>query len=301
METYTKIDTLYKRFKNVGGCPNEKWRKWQNKIIMGCFSNETTKYLKDCLWEGYSKIDGTNSKICFFPSTGKIMVGGKTDKASSQHGQFEMLQEIADRIQPELVKMFPKETAIFVPIENKETNKIAYSRLSPFGKLDGFVIPKSTGEYVVSLEEVPVYIYGEYYGAGIQKCGSRYSDKNDFAVFDIKAQGWWVPKDVRDAWCKGLGLKQVPYIGIKTLSEFEEMVKNGFQTKVEGAKDSSLIEEGIVCRPTRPFRDVHGNRIIAKIKYCDYKEWVDTMNDFTEDEYNEFLDWYKNNIEAIEL
>jgi hypothetical protein len=36
-------------------------------------------------------------------------------------------------------------------------------------------------------------------------------------------------------------------------------------------------------------------------KYCDYKEWVDTMKDFTEDEYNEFLDWYKNNIEAIEL
>ena len=52
----------------LGDCPNPKWRMWQNKIIMGCFTDPAVKYLKDCLWEGYSKIDGTNSKICYFPS-----------------------------------------------------------------------------------------------------------------------------------------------------------------------------------------------------------------------------------------
>ena len=28
----------------------------------------------NCPWEAYSKIDGTNSKIAFFPSTGEILV-----------------------------------------------------------------------------------------------------------------------------------------------------------------------------------------------------------------------------------
>ena len=301
LEVYTKINTLYCRFKNLGNCPNPKWKKWQNKIIFGFFSDASTKYLKDCLWEGYSKIDGTNSKIAFLPSTGKIVVGGKTDKANSQHGQFEMLQEIADRIQPELVKMFPKESARFTPIKSKETNKVSYARLSPFGKLDGFVEPNVSGEYVVGLEEVPVYIYGEYYGQGIQKCGGRYYDHNDFAVFDIEAQGWWVPKDIRDAWCEGLGLKQVPFIGVDTITNFEKRVMDGFGTLVPGAKDPSLIEEGIVCRPVIPIKDERGNRIIVKIKYCDYKEWADTMKDFTEEEYREFCEWYNKNIEPISI
>ena len=87
METYTKINTLYRRYKHLGDkCPNPKWRKFQNQIIIGCYSDPVFGYLKNCLFEGYSKIDGTNSKICYFPSTGEIMVGGKTDKASSQHG-----------------------------------------------------------------------------------------------------------------------------------------------------------------------------------------------------------------------
>ena len=73
METYQKIDTLYKRYQFKGDeCPNQKWLKFRNKIILGEFSNIEAKYLFDNLWEAYSKIDGTNSKIAFFPSTGEI-------------------------------------------------------------------------------------------------------------------------------------------------------------------------------------------------------------------------------------
>ena len=260
MEKYTKIDTLYRRYKMLGDCPNPKWKKMQNKIIMGSYSDPVFGYLKNCLFEGYSKIDGTNSKICFYPSTGNIQVGGKTDKASSQHGQFEMLQEIADRIQPELVKMFPAENTVFAPVKGDD-NKVAFYDINakPLGTSAAELNFKRTepknGICGVLLQEVPVYIYGEYFGKGIQKCGGSYSDKNDFAVFDIEAQGWWIPKDMRDAYCKRLGLKQVPFIGVATLQEFEDMVKNGFETKVEGAKDPSLIEEGIVARPIIPIKD----------------------------------------------
>ena len=260
METYTKINTLYRRYKHLGDkCPNQKWRKFQNQIIMGCYSDPVFGYLKNCLFEGYSKIDGTNSKICYFPSTGEIMVGGKTDKASSQHGQFEMLQEIANRIKPELEKMFPKETARFAPVKNVETNKVqyydTYADNGASEDIDDYDVfftkaePKDINKqsfWGVRLEEVPVYIYGEYFGQGIQKCGGRYLDKNDFHVFDIEVQGWWIPKDMRDAYCKGLGLKTVPFIGVNTLEEFEKMATNGFETKVEGVKDPTLIEEGML-------------------------------------------------------
>ena len=125
MQTYTKIDTMYKRYIFDGkDCPNKDWLKFKNKVILGEFSNIEAGYLFNNLWEAYSKIDGTNSKICFYPSTGKIAVGGKTDKASSMHGQFEMLQEIADRIRPQLEGMFNKENAKFVIV--KDGNKVQY-------------------------------------------------------------------------------------------------------------------------------------------------------------------------------
>ena len=308
METYTKINTLYRRYKHLGDkCPNPKWRKFQNQIIMGCYSDPVFGYLKNCLFEGYSKIDGTNSKICYFPSTGEIMVGGKTDKTSSQHGQFEMLQEIANRIKPELEKMFPKETARFAPVKDKESNKVAYYYPEVMHISEGCIpvrgdkvdVMEVGGNYITELEEIPVYIYGEYFGQGIQKCGGRYYDKNDFHVFDIEVQGWWIPKDIRDAYCKGLGLKTVPFIGVNTLEEFEKMVTNGFETKVEGVKDPTLIEEGIVARPVVPVCDTRGHRIIVKIKHCDYSAYDAVRKEFTDEEFNEFNDWYNDNIEKI--
>lgn len=294
--TYTKINTLYRRYQKLGDlCNNPKWRKFQNVIIKGCFSDPAFEYLYNCKWEGYSKIDGTNSKIIFYPSTGKVEVGGKTDKASSQHGQFEMLQEIGDRIKPMLCEMFPKESAVFTPI--KDGNKVVLVDTD-----NNPMVTDHEGRYNVGIdfEESPVYIYGEYFGEGIQKCGKRYIEKgNDFMVFDICQQGWWLPSDMRNEYCSKLGLKTVPFIGIGTLSEFEDMVTKGFSTKMEGAADPTLIEEGIVARPIIPIKDCRGNRVIVKIKNCDYAKWNEVKKDFSDEELFEFNRWYNENVEKI--
>lgn len=302
LQTYTKINTMYKRYVfDAKDCPNKEWLKFKNKIILGEFSNKEAEYLFNCPWEAYSKIDGTNSKIAFFPSTSDIRVGGKSDNASSMHGQFEMLQEIADRIKPQLCAMFPKESARFVPI--KEGNKIKFWDVS--SEIDRYananpVTPNREGQYEVCLEEVPIYIYGEYFGTGIQKCGSRYvQNGNDFRVFDIRQQGWWLPKENRDAMCKGLGLATVPFLGIMTLRDIEDMVRSGFTTKFENAADPTMIEEGIVARPTIPLCDSSGNRIIVKVKYCDYIEYDTVRKQFSDDEFNEFDKWYHENIETL--
>lgn len=315
METYTKIDTIYKRYQFSGkDCPNQKWLKFRNKIILGVFSNIEAKYLFDCLWEAYSKIDGTNSKIAFFPSTGEIKVGGKTDNAESIHGQFEMLQKIGDRIQPELVKMFPKESARFTPVKDKETNKPTYYYAIPYAnpeidysrewedlsvgcsiEWDKIDSPKNSGFCGVELEEIPVYIYGEYFGTGVNKVGNRYiQNGNDFLVFDIRQQGWWLPRERREAICKGLGLESVPYIGNMTLRDIEQQVMYGFTTKYEKAADkANLIEEGIVARPAIPLCDGGGKRLIVKVKYCDYVEYKRVRDEFTDEEFKEFSEWYK--------
>ena len=308
METYTKIDTMYKRYAFDGkNCPKKEWLKFRNKIILGEFSNKEAEYLFHNLWEAYSKIDGTNSKIAFYPSTQEIRVGGKTDNANSQHGQFEMLEKIGERIKPQLCAMFPKESARFTPI--KENNKIQYFDVK--GNVIGTVACELTYTkteasastfYGVALEEVPIYIYGEYFGSGIQKCGSRYiQNGNDFLVFDIKQQGWWTPKDVRDALCKGLNLKTVPFLGVMTLKEIEDKVRAGFATQFDRAADPTMLEEGIVARPTIPLCDGSGNRIIVKVKYCDYIEYDAVRKEFSDAEFEEFDKWYHENYEDIKI
>jgi hypothetical protein len=301
METYTKINTMYKRYIfDASKCPNKAWAKFKNKIILGEFSFKEAGYLFNCPWEATSKIDGTNSKIAFFPSTGEIRVEGKTEKAQSQHGQFEMLQAIGERIKPQLQAMFPRETARFSP-KKGDDNKVEYwDCTDPLGITK--VVPIKEGSYNVWLNEVPIYIYGEYFGTGIQKCGSRYiQNGNGFRVFDIKQQGWWTPKDVRDSICKGLGLETVPFLGVMTLKEIEDKVRAGFTTQFENAADPTMIEEGIVARPVIPLCDGSGKRIIVKVKYCDYIEYDRVRNEFSDKEFEEFNTWYHENIENIKV
>lgn len=299
METYTKIDTIYRRYIFDGkDCPNKDWLKFKNKIILGEFSNKEAEYLFNCPWEAYSKIDGTNSKIAFYPSSQRISVGGKTDKASSQHGQFEMLEEIGNRIKPQLCAMFPKETARFTPIKGGDNKVEFWDMADPLGITK--IVPSKSGQYIVGLEEVPIYIFGEYFGTGIQKCGSRYiQNGNGFRVFDIKQQGWWTPKDVRDSLCKGLGLDQVPFLGVMTLKDIEEKVRAGFTTQFENAADPTMLEEGIVARPTVPLCSSNGNRVIVKVKYCDYIEYDTVRKEFSDKEFEEFNTWYHENVEEL--
>lgn len=299
LQVYDKIQTLYKRYIfDASKCPNKAWTKFKNKIILGEFSFKEAGYLFNCPWEATSKIDGTNSKIAFFPSTGEIRVGGKTEKTESQHGQFEMLEKIGENIKPQLCAMFPKESARFTPVKNKETNKVQYY----LEAADDTMIEPKAGFCGVQLEEVPIYIYGEYFGSGIQKCGSRYiQNGNDFLVFDIKQQGWWTPKDVRDALCKDLKLNTVPFLGVMTLKEIEDKVRAGFTTQFDRAADPTMLEEGIVARPTIPLCDGSGNRIIVKVKYCDYIEYDAVRKEFSDAEFEEFDKWYHENYEDIKI
>lgn len=151
----------------------------------------------------------------------------------------------------------------------------------------------------VKLEEVPVYIYGEFFGKKIQAGGNYDKEKNRFSVFDICQQGWFVPIDILFEYCERLGLDVVPYLGKATISEAEDMVREGFKTHVPDAANPDYLEEGIVARPVVPIKDTRGKRIIVKIKTCDYKDLQAAVDKVGIEEYYKFRAWYNDNVEKI--
>lgn len=313
-QTYTKINTLFCRYKNLSKVelPNKQWIKFQNKIMIGVYSDDYMEYIKDLKFDCFSKLDGTNSKIVYLPSTGECFCGGKTDNADIiGTGQKAMLDQVIERIKPILAELFPPESARFTPVLN-DKNQIQYylpditeisNPMPGFSTAKGDAVTNVScgGTYMVDLEEVPVYIYGEFYGKGVQKCGGNYDkDNKRFSVFDICQQGWWVPINILNDYCAKLSLDIAPYIGQMTIAEAEAMVMNGFKTRVANVSNPDLIEEGIVARPVVPIKDPRGNRIIVKIKYCDYKELNAVIDELGVSQYDEFHKWYMDNREAIE-
>lgn len=303
-QTYTKINTLYKRYQNLGKVelPNKAWMAFQNKIIVGDFSDDFMGYIKDLKFDCFSKIDGTNSKIVYFPSTGECFCGGKTDSADIVGtGQKAFLDAEIERIKPILAELFPKESAKFAPVMN-DKNQIQYYHREDGGEVLNINENYAEGirMFSVKLEEVPVYIYGEFFGKKIQAGGNYDKDKNRFSIFDICMQGWWIPIDMLNTYAAKLGFTVAPYIGQMTIPEAEKMVMKGFKTLVPDVSNPDYLEEGIVARPVVPIKDPRGKRIIVKIKTCDYNDLKIAINKVGEDEYKKFREWYFTNREMIE-
>lgn len=289
--TYDKINTLYRRYRNLGkvSLPNPAWKAFMNKIIIGKYSDDYMEYIKGLKFDCFEKIDGTCSKIVYMPSTGECFPGGKTDNADIVGtGQKAMLDEIIARIKPILAELFPKESAKFVPVVNEKNQIVRTDRGEYF-------VPTEYGFYNVEVEEAPVYIYGEFFGKKIQSGGNYDKDKNRFSIFDICVQGWYVPIDMFNDYASKLGLDVAPYIGQMTIEEAEKMVMKGFKTTVPDVSNPDYLAEGIVARPTVPIKDPRGKRIIVKIKTCDYRELQAAINQVGEDEYKKFREWYFEN------
>lgn len=109
-----------------------------------------------------------------------------------------------------------------------------------------------------------VCLYGEGYGAGIQK-GGKYRQDQNFVLFDIKIEEWWLQREDIEEIAKKLNIRCVPVIGHGTLSKMIELTKNGFDSEW-----GNFIAEGIVARPAVELKARNGQRIITKIKHKDF-------------------------------
>ncbi|MBK5940763.1 RNA ligase family protein [Halochromatium roseum] len=108
-------------------------------------------------------------------------------------------------------------------------------------------------------------LYGEGYGAKIQKGGGKYRQDPDFVLFDVRVGEWWLQRsDVEDVATK-LGIDVIPIIGEGTLHDAVEWVKRGIRSTW-----GDFEAEGIVARPKIELRARSGERIITKIKCRDF-------------------------------
>jgi len=125
---------------------------------------------------------------------------------------------------------------------------------------------ESGGQFQEMFQDAQVCIYGEGYGAKIQKGGENYlSDSQDFVVFDIRIGDWWLQRENVSDIAIRLGLSVVPTIGWGVLDEMIVMAEKGFQSQW-----GDFLAEGIVARPSTELLSRNGRRIIAKIKYKDF-------------------------------
>mgnify|MGYP001566540748 CR=1 FL=1 len=118
--------------------------------------------------------------------------------------------------------------------------------------------------------DVDAIIYGEGYGAGIQK-GGGYSQSKKFAAFDVLVDGkWWLDwQNVCDVAAK-LGLETVPFVGEFSLEKGIDWVRGGFESAIHPMGAKPPMAEGLVGRPKETLFDKKGSRVIVKLKTKDF-------------------------------
>lgn len=120
-------------------------------------------------------------------------------------------------------------------------------------------------KFMTIYPETYMTLYGEGYGAGIQKGGGNYSQKKTFILFDVLINDFWLSRDnVKDIADK-LEIKSVPIIGQGTIEDLVNDVKFGFNSQW-----GNFQAEGIVARPKCELFARNGQRIITKVKHKDF-------------------------------
>lgn len=149
-------------------------------------------------------------------------------------------------------------------------------RVSFGGRTDAAQIPTSLLNVLVEmfpeelLEQVfgasPAVLYGEGFGAKIQKVGASYiADGQSFVLFDVKAGDWWLtPASVADVAFK-LGVNQAPVFA----SHMD--VPMAIETVARGLHSSwgDFWAEGLVGRPPLGITARDGSRLLMKVKHAD--------------------------------
>lgn len=121
-------------------------------------------------------------------------------------------------------------------------------------------------------QDTPVTLYGEGFGASIQKGGGRYNTTGvDFVLFDVRIGGFWLtPGNVEDVAAK-LSLSTVPVILIGTPHAAIETVARGLASIWGLMPDNKpFLAEGLVGKPLPGLLDRAGRRIAMKVKTVDF-------------------------------
>lgn len=151
------------------------------------------------------------------------------------------------------------------------------------GRTDRAQIPKHLMDYLSAtfltseVEELfeqiygekDVILFGEGYGAKIQNGGEYRSDVS-FILFDVLIGDNWQSREWVEATAKMFGIDVVPIVLEGTIGDGIDYVMQHNNSTIGNA-----VMEGVVGRPKVEMKDRLGNRIIVKIKWKDFKNFVE--------------------------
>jgi len=113
----------------------------------------------------------------------------------------------------------------------------------------------------------PMCLYGEGYGAKIQKGGKYISDGVSFVLFDVLIDEWWLKREDIENIADTLEIDVVPLVGEGTLMDAVKLIKS----KTLKSRWGDFLAEGLVLKPKVELKTRAGDRIIMKIKHKDYR------------------------------
>lgn len=242
---YQKINTLFLRDEN-------------NIIIPSKFTCSEFDYLKDCLWECTEKVDGTNIHVdveyeFYYDTDGQLddferrfNVCGRTSKAN-----------IPQHLEKKIRSIFHI-TGEFDDIDDAHSIDM--------------VINEAFNNAIRNQQKtLTVSFYGEGYGYKIQKGGNYIKNDVGFILFDVKIDSWWLLRESCEEIAQKLNIPIVPIIGYMTIPEAIEYVKQGFKSTI--AENPDYDAEGLVLKTPCGLQFRNGQRIITKIKTCDFQKY----------------------------
>jgi len=196
-------------------------------LLEGNFALPEFEYLKNNEWIFTEKVDGTNIRIKCAPYQEDGKAYGITFGGKTDRAQ------IPGFLVENLIQLF----------HNDDTRCI-----------------------IAEMFSEGACLYGEGYGAKIQKGGGNYRQDQSFVLFDVKIGDWWLQRKDIESISIGLGLDIVPIVGTGTLFDMVEQTRGGFNSTW-----GNFRAEGMVARPVVELKARNGSRIITKIKYKDFR------------------------------
>ena len=131
----------------------------------------------------------------------------------------------------------------------------------------------SRGEHIFEehFGDKHVVLFGEGYGAKIQKGGGLYSETPEFILFDVyfPESDLWAQSDLIYEIASYFGIEQVPVFPARTLEEWCDFIAQKPKSLLNHGKHDM---EGVVIKPAIELKDRRGNRLMYKVKACDFKE-----------------------------
>lgn len=254
--TYQKINTIFKRDANNIIMPYDE------------FALPELEWLRNCKFDAEEKVDGMNTRIEvtreFITSDIGNNIGikwnvaykGKTDNAQIPKMLYAYLttELTEDKVLNALG--LSKEMYVTDELMQEKTWSVLNTQFNVY-ELDETKIPK---RYT---------LYGEGYGTGIQSAG-YYRKDNSFIGFDVKVDNMYLLRENRDEIFKKLGVDIVPFVGKFTIDEAIEYVKKGFNSNIA---EETHLAEGLVLRTPMGLKTRKGERIIFKVKTCDFNKY----------------------------